>query len=83
MQFVIIFALIVSIFAVMFALQNPEIVTLHFIIWDFHQLEYISSAGLRVLLTTQKKMNEKGNMKVIGSNEMLLDIFETTGFPNF
>ena len=37
MQFVIIFALIVSIFAVMFALQNPEIVTLHFIIWDFQQ----------------------------------------------
>ena len=37
MQFVIIFALIVSIFAVMFALQNPNIVTLHFIIWDFEQ----------------------------------------------
>lgn len=37
MQFVIIFALIVSIFAVMFALQNPNIVKLHFIIWDFEQ----------------------------------------------
>lgn len=37
MQFVIIFALIVSIFAVMFALQNPTIVPLHFIIWDFEQ----------------------------------------------
>ena len=37
MQFVIIFALIVSIFAVMFALQNPEITALHFIIWDFQQ----------------------------------------------
>ena len=37
MQFVIIFALIVSIFAVMLALQNPNIVTLHFIIWDFEQ----------------------------------------------
>ena len=37
MQFVIIFALIVSIFAVMFALQNPEIVTVHFILWDFVQ----------------------------------------------
>lgn len=37
MQFVIIFALIVSIFAVMFALQNPNIVSVHFIIWDFEQ----------------------------------------------
>lgn len=37
MQFVIIFALIVSIFAVMFALQNPTVVPLHFIIWDFEQ----------------------------------------------
>ncbi len=37
MQFMIIFALIVSIFAVMFALQNPTVVPLHFIIWDFEQ----------------------------------------------
>ena len=37
MQFMIIFALIVSIFAVMFALQNPTVVPLHFIIWDFNQ----------------------------------------------
>ena len=53
------------------------------LIWDFHQLEYISSAGLRVLLTTQKKMKENGSMKVIGCNEMILDIFETTGFSEF
>ena len=49
--------------------------------FDFKDLEYISSAGLRVLLTAQKKINDNGGkMIVTGANEDILDIFEITGF---
>lgn len=47
---------------------------------DFADLEYISSAGLRVLLSTQKKMNENGSLKVTGVNETVMEVFEVTGF---
>ena len=47
---------------------------------DFTQLNYISSAGLRVLLLLQKNMNKQGSMKVTGVNETVKDIFEVTGF---
>ena len=47
---------------------------------DFSQLEYISSAGLRVLLTAQKTMNQKGSMKLINVNETVMEIFDVTGF---
>ena len=48
---------------------------------DIHELEYISSAGLRVLLTAQKTMNaQNGTMRVAGANEMIREIFEVTGF---
>ena len=47
---------------------------------DFSQLNYISSAGLRVLLLLQKTMNKQGAMKVTGVNETVRDIFEVTGF---
>ncbi len=50
------------------------------LIMDFAALEYISSAGLRVLLSAQKIMNKQGSMKVIHSNENILEIFEVTGF---
>ena len=53
------------------------------LIWDFRQLEYISSAGLRVLLITQKKMNKQGCMTVTGVKPMILEIFQTTGFADF
>ena len=43
-------------------------------------LEYISSAGLRVLLSTQKTMNRQGSMKLIGVNETIMEIFSITGF---
>ena len=49
---------------------------------DFTDLEYISSAGLRVLLSTQKKMNEAGSMKVTGVNETVMEVFEVTGFSD-
>ena len=50
--------------------------------FDLEKLEYISSAGLRVLLSAQKTMNRQGNMKVLHANEMILEIFEVTGFSD-
>ena len=50
--------------------------------FDFAKLEYISSAGLRVLLTSQKLMNNKGSMKVIHVSEIIMEIFEVTGFSD-
>ncbi|MBQ9384340.1 MAG: STAS domain-containing protein [Ruminiclostridium sp.] len=47
---------------------------------DFSALEYISSAGLRVLLSMQKLMNKQGEMIVKGSSAAILEIFEVTGF---
>ncbi len=48
--------------------------------FDFEKLEYISSAGLRVLLYAQKVMNKQGSMKVIHASEPVLDVFDVTGF---
>ena len=50
------------------------------LILDLKDLEYISSAGLRVLLAAQKKMNKQGNMIVKNANEMIMDVFQVTGF---
>lgn len=50
------------------------------LVFDFNELEYISSAGLRVLLKAQKAMNEKGDMKVTGVNETIMEVFDITGF---
>ena len=47
---------------------------------DFSNLEYISSAGLRVLLSAQKVMNKQGSMVVRHVNETISEIFEVTGF---
>ena len=49
-------------------------------ILDFEKLDYISSAGLRVLLSAQKIINNQGTMKVIHVNETIMEIFEVTGF---
>ena len=50
--------------------------------FDFEKLEYISSSGLRLLLLAQKTMNEQGTMKVIHANNIILEIFEVTGFAD-
>lgn len=50
--------------------------------FDFAQLEYVSSAGLRVLLAAQKTMNKQGNMVIHNANSDLMDIFEVTGFSD-
>ncbi len=52
------------------------------LVMDFSKLEYISSAGLRVLLAAQKTMNKQGAMKVTGVNEIVNEIFEITGFSD-
>lgn len=50
------------------------------LIFDFEKLEYISSAGLRVLLATQKIMNKQGSMIIKNVNDVINDVFEVTGF---
>ncbi|HIR03820.1 MAG: STAS domain-containing protein [Acutalibacteraceae bacterium] len=50
------------------------------LVLDFAKLEYISSAGLRVLLATQKVMNKQGSMVIKNVNEVIMDIFQITGF---
>lgn len=52
------------------------------LVLDFTDLDYISSAGLRVLLSTQKRMNLQGSMTVRGANETVMEIFEVTGFSD-
>ena len=54
----------------------------HLII-DFSEVPYISSAGLRVMLSAQKRMNKQGDMKVTNVNESVMEIFEVTGFSDF
>ena len=49
---------------------------------DMTALDYISSAGLRVLLAAQKTMNKQGGMTVTGVSETIMEIFEVTGFSD-
>lgn len=49
---------------------------------DFSKLEYISSAGLRVLLSAHKTMSQRGGMKVINANEIVMEVFNVTGFSD-
>ncbi len=51
--------------------------------FDFSNLEYISSAGLRVLLSAQKVMKKQGSMVVRNVNSTVMEIFEVTGFSDF
>ena len=50
------------------------------LVFDFAKLEYISSSGLRVLLSAQKAMNSKGKMIVKNVSEIVMEIFDITGF---
>lgn len=52
------------------------------LILDFKHLDYISSAGLRLLLMLQKKMNAQGSMKILNANAIVKEIFEVTGFSD-
>lgn len=50
------------------------------LVLDMTGLEYVSSAGLRVILKTQKLMFNVGKMKLVGVNESVMEVFEITGF---
>ncbi|MBQ9428209.1 MAG: STAS domain-containing protein [Clostridia bacterium] len=50
------------------------------LIFDLEKLDYISSAGLRILLSAQKAMNERGGMKVRNVDPTVMEVFEITGF---
>ncbi len=62
------------------AFAEEELTDTKELVFDLKGLEYISSAGLRVLLKIQKLMNTKGTMKVIHVSEMIQEVFEITGF---
>ncbi len=47
---------------------------------DMKELEYVSSAGLRVILKAQKEMNTKGSMKLTNVNDSIMEVFDITGF---
>ena len=47
---------------------------------DFEKLEYLSSAGLRLILAAQKTMNKQGKMVIRHANETIMEVFEVTGF---
>ena len=61
---------------------NDEGTDLKNLVLDFKGVDYISSAGLRVLLTAQKKMNVQGGMELTNVSEAVMDIFEMTGFAD-
>ena len=61
---------------------NNEGDALKNLVLDFKDIDYISSAGLRVILTAQKKMNAQGYMELINVSEAVMDIFEMTGFAD-
>ena len=61
---------------------NEDIADTENLILDFKKLEYISSAGLRVLLSAQKKMQKLGTMKLTNVCEDVMEVFEMTGFSD-
>ena len=61
---------------------NGEGDELKSLVLDFEGVDYISSAGLRVLLTAQKKMNAQGYMELRSVSEAVMDVFEMTGFAD-
>ena len=61
---------------------NEELGDIKNLILDLKSLEYISSAGLRVLLGAQKKMQKIGSMKVVGVCDDVMEVFEMTGFAD-
>jgi len=62
---------------------NEALPNINDLVFDFGKLEYLSSAGLRILLSTQKVMtSKKGKMVIKHVNETILDVFDMTGFSS-
>ena len=61
---------------------NEDIGDTKNLILDVKGMEYISSAGLRVILSAQKKMQKIGSMKVINVRDEIMEVFEMTGFAD-
>ena len=61
---------------------NDSMDTITELTLDFGKLEYISSAGLRVLLSAHKTMSKKGGMKITHVNEIVAEVFDVTGFAD-
>jgi anti-sigma B factor antagonist len=61
---------------------NENLANVKSLILDLKGLEYISSAGLRVLLGAQKKMSQIGSMKIKNVCELVMEVFEMTGFAD-
>ena len=64
------------------ALLESELAGVNDLTLDFEELEYVSSAGLRVIINAQKRMNAAGRMKIVHVNESIMEIFEITGFTS-
>ena len=61
---------------------NDCVAGINELILDCDELEYVSSAGLRVILKAQKLMNAQGNMKLTHVNETIMEVFDITGFAD-
>ena len=61
---------------------NESLAGVSSLVFDFEELAYISSAGLRVILKAQKTMNDQGEMKIIHVNDVIMEVFEITGFAD-
>lgn len=59
---------------------NDHLANIKTLVFDFDSLEYISSAGLRVILLAQQQMNNQGKMIIKNVNDNIMEIFELTGF---
>ena len=65
------------------ALLATELDGVTSLVFDFAKLDYLSSAGLRVLLSAQKRMNRQGTMILRNVNATVKEVFDITGFTNF
>ena len=61
---------------------NEDIADTKYLVLDFEEVEYVSSAGLRVLLGAQKKMQKIGSLKLVNVREEVMEVFEMTGFAD-
>lgn len=61
---------------------KSELDSVQYLVFNMEGLDYLSSAGLRVILAAQKKMNKQGKMEVKNVNETVMEVFEVTGFTD-